>query len=186
MQIMHSCSDEISAIAGALARAQGEITNPEKSLTATSEPPQTMATGRIDKSLLAIPVPRPVRDKAHLRFVSKQSCPICVRHPCDPHHLRFAQSRGLGQKVSDEFTVPLCRAHHRELNRTGEELDWSSRNRIEPIGIARKLWTETHPVPCDDDCKTPDPAIQMSGDIATTIQGRTRLTKRTRLPGKLT
>ena len=30
------------------------------------------------------------------------------------HHLPFAQPRALGRKVSDEYTVPLCRAHHRE------------------------------------------------------------------------
>jgi hypothetical protein len=33
----------------------------------------------------------------------------------DPHHLRFAQGRALGRKVSDEFTVPLCRTYHREI-----------------------------------------------------------------------
>src|SRR3954463_13674798 len=32
---MHCCSDSIGAIAAALAKAQGELTNPEKSLTAT-------------------------------------------------------------------------------------------------------------------------------------------------------
>jgi hypothetical protein len=49
--------------------------------------------------------------------------------------LRFALPRGLGQKVSDEFTVPLCRAHHRELHRAGKERDWSSRNgtRAKPV-----------------------------------------------------
>ena len=79
---------------------------------------------RIDKSVLAIPVTRRLRDKTHLRFVAKQPCLVCGRQPCDAHHLRFAQSRGLGLKVSDEFTVPLCRAHHRELHRTGKESDW--------------------------------------------------------------
>src|SRR3984957_5432649 len=38
-QVMHSCSDKIGAIAAALARAQGELTNPEKSLTATIQSP---------------------------------------------------------------------------------------------------------------------------------------------------
>ena len=66
---------------------------------------------------------RRLRDKTHLRFVAKQPCLVCGRQPCDAHHLRFAQSRGLGLKVSDEFTVPLCRAHHRELHRTGREFD---------------------------------------------------------------
>src|SRR6266480_1939038 len=34
-QAMHSCSQSIGAIAGALAKAQAELTNPEKSLTVT-------------------------------------------------------------------------------------------------------------------------------------------------------
>ena len=67
--------------------------------------------------------------RQHLRFVAKQPCLVCGRQPCDPHHLRFAQSRGLGLKVSDEFTVPLCRAHHRELHRAGKEVDWWTRDR---------------------------------------------------------
>src|SRR5271156_3731079 len=33
--IIHSCSESIGAIAAALAKAQGDLTNPEKSLTAT-------------------------------------------------------------------------------------------------------------------------------------------------------
>ena len=32
---MHRCSESIGAIAAALAKAQGELTNPEKSLTAS-------------------------------------------------------------------------------------------------------------------------------------------------------
>jgi hypothetical protein len=43
--------------------------------------------------------------RQHLRFVARQPCLVCSREPCNPHHLRFAQPRGLGQKVSDEFTV---------------------------------------------------------------------------------
>ena len=84
---------------------------------------------RIDKSVLALPETKRLRDKQHLRFVAKQPCLVCGREPCDPHHLRFAQPRGLGQKVSDEFTVPLCRAHHRELHRAGKESDWWARSR---------------------------------------------------------
>ena len=103
--------------------------------------------GRIDKSLLTIPLPRRLRDKTHLRFIAQQPCLICGRQPCDAHHLRFAQPRGLGLKVSDEFTVPLCRAHHRELHRAGKEPHWWARTGIEPTAIARKLWTETHPLP---------------------------------------
>ena len=102
------------------------------------------ARSRIDKSVLALPEAKRLRDKQHLRFVAKQPCLVCGREPCDPHHLRFAQPRGLGQKVSDEFTVPLCRAHHRELHRAGKERDWWSRNGLEPLESARSLWTMTH------------------------------------------
>ena len=44
----------------------------------------------IDKRSLPIGNPRRYRDKAHLRFVAKESCLICGRRPCDPHHVRFA------------------------------------------------------------------------------------------------
>ena len=101
----------------------------------------------IDKSVLAIPVARRLRDKTHLRFVAKQPCLVCGRQPCDAHHLRFAQSRGLSLKVSDEFAVPLCRAHHRELHRSGKETDWWAKADLEPISLARKLWLETHRCP---------------------------------------
>src|SRR5262245_11407706 len=69
--------------------------------------PSTVERARIDKSLLAIAEPKRLRDKAHLKFVATQPCLVCGRQPSDPHHLRFAQPRAIGLKVSDEFTVPL-------------------------------------------------------------------------------
>ncbi len=97
----------------------------------------------IDKSMLPIGEPRRYRDKAHLKFVASQPCLFCGRKPCDPHHLRFAQVRALGRKVSDEFTVPLCRTHHRELHRTGNEAGWWAKVGMDAVSIARKLWNET-------------------------------------------
>ena len=35
-------------------------------------------------------------------------CLICGRSPAHAHHIRFAQAKGVGLKVSDGFTVPLC------------------------------------------------------------------------------
>jgi hypothetical protein len=78
--------------------------------------------GKIDKSLLTLAEPKRLRDKAHLKFVASQPCLVCGRQPSDPHHLRFAQPRAIGLKVSDEFTVALCRGHHRELHQTGNEV----------------------------------------------------------------
>ena len=87
---------------------------------------------QIDKSVLAIAEPKRLRDKAHLKFIASQPCLVCGRQPSDPHHLRFAQPRALGLKVSDEFTVPLCRTHHREMHRYGDEATWWSKYRSDP------------------------------------------------------
>src|SRR6266567_2559468 len=108
--------------------------------------PQDNSIG-IDKSALPIGEARRYRDKAHLKFVASQPCLICGRRPSDPHHLRFAQKRALGRKVSDEFTVPLCRLHHRELHRSGDERAWWNRAGIDSVKIARKLWKKTRHLP---------------------------------------
>jgi hypothetical protein len=98
----------------------------------------------VDKSVLLHPEPRRIRDREHVRFVSQQSCLVCGRRPCDAHHLRFVQNRALGRKVSDEFTVPLCRGHHREVHRHGDETSWWQQLGLDPAGAARALWLETH------------------------------------------
>jgi hypothetical protein len=94
----------------------------------------------IDKSVLAVPEVRRYRDKEHLKFVASKSCLICGRKPAEPHHLRFAQKPALGRKVSDEFAVPLCRLHHRELHRSPDETQWWQTARIDPLKVARALW----------------------------------------------
>jgi DNA recombination protein Rad52 len=100
--------------------------------------------GRIDKSQLAIAEPKRLRDKMHLKFVASQPCLICGRQPCDPHHLRFVQPRAMGLKVSDEFTVPLCRGHHRQLHQAGNEVAWWENLQIDALATAKDLWKQTH------------------------------------------
>src|SRR5579862_1374858 len=102
--------------------------------------------GGIEKSALALPEPRRIRDREHVRFVAHQPCLICGRQPSDAHHLRFAQSRALGRKVSDEFSVPLCRGHHRDVHRHGDEAAWWGKAGIDPTAEARTLWLESHPL----------------------------------------
>jgi hypothetical protein len=101
----------------------------------------------VDKSVLALPALRRIRDREHVKSIAKQPCLVCGRRPADAHHLRFAQSRALGHKVSDEFTVPLCRGHHREVHRSGDELNWWQNTGIDPTVTARALWLNTHPLP---------------------------------------
>jgi hypothetical protein len=101
--------------------------------------------GKIDKSQLTIAEPKRLRDKAHLKFVASQACLVCGRQPSDPHHLRFAQPRAIGLKVSDEFTVPLCRGHHRQLHQAGNEVAWWKALNIDALPLARQLWEQTRP-----------------------------------------
>ena len=81
-----------------------------------------------------------LRDKEHCKFVASQPCVVCGRTPSEAHHIRFAQPRALGRKVSDEYTAPVCRLHHRELHGYGDEASWWAGVNIDPLPIALELW----------------------------------------------
>jgi hypothetical protein len=118
-------------------------TRPPRNHPTPRKPPRSKA---VDKTELTLSEPRRIRDREHVRFVAQQPCLVCGRIPSDPHHLRFAQSRALARKVSDEFTVPLCRGHHREVHNRGDETAWWHKVGINPSEAARALWVETHPL----------------------------------------
>jgi hypothetical protein len=70
---------------------------------------------------------------------------VCGRRPAQAHHIRFAQPRALGLKVSDEFTVPLCNGHHDSLHQTGDERAWWARHGIlDPLMLANRLWAVSY------------------------------------------
>lgn len=112
---------------------------------------------KIDKSVLTFSEPKRRRDKEHLKYIRTKPCLVCGRQPSDPHHLKFAQPRALGLKVSDEFTVPLCRGHHRQLHQAGNELGWWEALKIDALAIAKELWDESH-------AKTPSLTYVSQGD----------------------
>ena len=97
-----------------------------------------------------------LRDKEHCKYVTTQPCVVCGRTPSEAHHIRFAQPRALGRKVSDEYTVPVCRLHHRELHRYGDEASWWAGVNVDPIPIALELWRSSAPmVPAAQEQKAP-------------------------------
>jgi hypothetical protein len=102
--------------------------HPSDQTSSSGQPSPTIDIARIPKAtepkVTAHFKPVRRRSKAHLIFVGSQPCLICKRGPCDAHHLKFAEPRALGRKVSDEFTVPLCRPHHQELHLHGNEAAW--------------------------------------------------------------
>jgi hypothetical protein len=117
------------------AGSNGQPTLPKDNLGARN------ANGNPFEPLLSKPLR--LRDRDHLKFVAAQPCLACGRSPSDAHHLRFAQQRAMARKVSDEYTVPLCRLHHRELHRLGNERSWWQQLRIDPLQTAQRLWLET-------------------------------------------
>jgi hypothetical protein len=126
----------------ALAKPPGETNgkSPAEIESPSPDPRLGQSRPKIDKSVLTISEPKRHRSKAHLRFVAQQPCLICGRSPSHAHHIRYAQSRGLGLKVSDEFTVPLCAIHHSENHATGNERRWWQERNIDPLTIAEQLW----------------------------------------------
>jgi hypothetical protein len=117
-------------------------------------------TRAIDKRVLAMPEPRRVRDRDHVQSVARHPCLVCGRRPADAHHLRFAQGKALGRKVSDEFTVPLCRGHHREVHRRGDEAAWWRNTGVDPTVAARSFWLESHPLPIGQEEPTSNSRVQ--------------------------
>jgi hypothetical protein len=41
----------------------------------------------------------------------------------------------------------LCRGHHREVHRSGDEAAWWNESGVDAISAARVLWLQTHPLP---------------------------------------
>ncbi len=143
--------ESLASLAGTVDEVPRPPTKPAAAQRAHASEPTDLAKGQqspaIDKNALPLPEPRRIRDREHVKYVARQPCLVCGRQPSDAHHLRFAQSRALGRKVSDEFTIPLCRGHHREVHRCGDEAAWWRKAGIDPTVTARTLWLDTHPLP---------------------------------------
>jgi len=119
-----------------------------------SRPEKQKANGSQEVTVIGKPIRE--RDRDHLRFVAAQPCLVCGRTPSDPHHIKFAEQRAMGRKVSERFTIPICRLHHRELHRRGNERVWWQKQGIDPLVVAASLWAKTH---------TATPTTGLSDDI---------------------
>jgi hypothetical protein len=130
--------------------------------SAPSSKVELIEAGASMETVLIIKKPVRDRDRHHLKFVSTQACLVCGRTPSDAHHVKFAEQPAMGRKVSDRFTVPLCRLHHRELHRRGNERAWWQRYGIAPLDIAARLWDATHSV---------EPAVADAEELGSSLNG---------------
>ncbi len=153
VEVRADSSATTTAEAGSTEAVAGPIADPGR------QTPRTFSFSPTQLPKKEIGKLRRFRDKDHLRFVSQQPCCVCGREPCEPHHIRFAQPRAISRKVSDEFTVPLCRVHHREIHRRGDEAAWWAEFSIDPMPIALQLWQQTRGV-----SGPPDQKPQRSAD----------------------
>jgi hypothetical protein len=48
------------------------------------------------------------------------------------------------ERSATSNTVPVCRTHHRELHRYGDEASWWSGVGVDPVDVALRLWRRTH------------------------------------------
>jgi len=124
------------SVQSAMSAGRPDAGDSQKTSKASDKPPRNSTVRASGKTIR-------LRDKEHRRFVSRQACLVCGRTPSDPHHLTFMQPRALGHRVSDEFTVPVCRVHHRELHRQGDEAAWWDKVHIDPLPVALRLWQHT-------------------------------------------
>jgi len=136
--------ENVKPALGNPASTLSDVTDTRSAPDPSPTPHSKIALGlKIDKSKLWLGLEPRIRDKAHLRRVAELPCLICNRQPSHAHHLRFAQRRGLSQKVSDEYVVPLCALHHGDLHQSSSEQGWWKRQKIDPIAISAELWTKS-------------------------------------------
>jgi ERF superfamily len=152
--------DSFSAKLSQLSEPEPEVSEHQKADDRNNQPFQA-ARGEPTVTVISKPVRE--RNREHLKFVASQPCLVCGRTPSDAHHIKFAEQRAMGRKVSDRFTIPICRLHHRELHRRANERAWWEGRGIDPLGIAATLWGKTHAL---------DPtAASDAGDPPTAIHG---------------
>jgi ERF superfamily len=142
-QLLAGDAEAVEAAFAARLTRLGESVAPKKrKANGHRRRPRQNEPGSQEVTVISKPVRE--RDRDHLRFVAAQPCLVCGRTPSDPHHIKFAEQQAMGRKVSDRFTVPICRLHHRELHRRGNERAWWRSYGIDPLAIATALWDRTH------------------------------------------
>ena len=84
---------------------------------------------------------------SHLALVRKLPCCVCLSDEgCQAHHLGISEERGIGQKASDQWAVPLCVMCHARLHTFGFTrhpeilLNWG----VNGKALARRLWHLSH------------------------------------------
>jgi hypothetical protein len=91
--------------------------------------------------------PKPDRksfmDRKHLANIRKLPSIVSGRTPCEAHHLRIKDERGVGMKATDRWAVPLTRDEHQRVHEVGSRMEeqWFAERGIDAVALAIALWT---------------------------------------------
>ena len=82
-----------------------------------------------------------LRSPAHRAWVRSHRCsvPGCQLMPIECAHVRRASTAGIGIKSSDGYCLSLCREHHAESHRIGEQ-SFERRHGINLMQLAREFY----------------------------------------------
>lgn len=82
---------------------------------------------------------------AHLALIRQLPSCLSGKSPCDPHHLRVSNERGIGLKATDRWAVPLIRKEHDECHLVPgrKEEEWFLARGIDVYSLANALWQQT-------------------------------------------
>ncbi len=77
---------------------------------------------------------------AHRAWVRRHHCsvPKCTQIPVECAHVRSGTDGGQGLKPSDRWTLSLCRVHHGEQHRIGEQA-FQQLHQIDLLAIAEEF-----------------------------------------------
>lgn len=82
-----------------------------------------------------------LRSPAHRRWVGQHHCsvPGCQLMPIEVAHVRRGCGGGMGRKTSDAYVLSLCREHHAEQHRIGEQ-SFEARHGFRMLDKAREFF----------------------------------------------
>jgi hypothetical protein len=81
-------------------------------------------------------------DAAYLKKIRQLPSCLSGRVPCDPHHLRIAEERGVGMRATDRWAVPLTRDEHIAVHECGGRMEqaWFLARGVDCRRLAEQLW----------------------------------------------
>jgi ferredoxin len=78
-----------------------------------------------------------MKSRKYMEWVAEHPCIHCGTHPVQVHHLRSSSlGAGMGRKVPDYFTIPVCQQCHSDCHSLEHDKETQYRWTLQMIGRA--------------------------------------------------